>query len=216
MNNEYTDLFTKISEMVPRIPGWCSISKAQTLAAIIMVRRPTLVLELGIFAGRSLIPMALAAKAVGNVRVIGVDPWRSDASVQGQTEDHQKWWGQQILHDNAKGVFESWVAGLGLHDVVETHQMTSDDYSTLLRQEGNKYGLLHVDGNHSQQAIKDVLNFACRMNAGSFCVMDDLQWDNGGPAAAVETLESMGFENRFVVQRETAEEKDDYGVWQKN
>ena len=76
-------LFAQIeSELAVHKDGWCSIEKAYALASAIIALRPGVVVEIGIWAGRSLIPMALALKKVGAGKIIGIDPWRAEESAK--------------------------------------------------------------------------------------------------------------------------------------
>src|SRR6185436_18664247 len=90
-----TQLFQQIAEIVPKCHGWATVEKAITLASTVITLRPDFILEIGIWGGRSLFPMALACKAIGKGKVVGVDPWVSVAAVQGQTDANRKWWNEQ-------------------------------------------------------------------------------------------------------------------------
>src|SRR5579863_4686167 len=71
-------LSDRINDCLGGIDGWCTPAKAQWLARFIVDRRASHILEIGVFGGKSLIPMALAAQSVSESQVVGVEPWRAD------------------------------------------------------------------------------------------------------------------------------------------
>lgn len=75
------NLFEKIeSDLAIHKDGWCTLEKAYALAAAVIMLRPSLVVEVGIWAGRSFVPMALALKQIGKGQIIGIDPWKAEES----------------------------------------------------------------------------------------------------------------------------------------
>ncbi len=62
--------------------------------------------------------------------------------------------------------------------------------------------LLHIDGQHTEQAVKDVDRFARNVRRGGICCMDDIEWANDGDQqvkAAVERLKELGFVEKYPV-----------------
>jgi hypothetical protein len=55
--------------------------------------------------------------------------------------------------------------------------------------------LLHVDGNHSAQAIKDVERFGAVVTVGGVMILDDLDWSGGAVRTAWSRAKEMGFED---------------------
>lgn len=164
------------------------MTKAHTLAALVLALRPALTIELGIWQGASFLPMALAHRAIGVGRLIAVDPWSATASIQGQINpDDVKWW-SEVDHERAYQTFVTALAEEGLSGIVEIVRATSDEYVP-----PDGIGLWHCDGNHGEQAIRDVQKFAPKMESGGIIVMDDLDWRGGAVRKACMALESMGW-----------------------
>ena len=69
------NLFSQI-EALPMIGDWCPLDKAKTLAAMVLALRPAVVVEIGVWRGSSLLPMALALKELGRGQIVGVDRTR--------------------------------------------------------------------------------------------------------------------------------------------
>jgi len=204
--------FALISHLVPQMPGWCTVNKALTLASIVVATRPRVSLEIGVFAGRSLLPMAMAHRAIKHGKVIGIDSWSSNESQKEQTAEHAKFWSQDVMHKNAEGVCRKMIEDEELSEYVTLEKCPSDLYTA---HHDYDIGLLHVDGNHSEQAVRDVQRFARRVPSGGFVVMDDLHWDNQGPKHAVEVLLTMGFRELYRVHDVREGSTDDWGVFQK-
>jgi len=186
--NGFTDVFRRCEQICPRLSEWCPIDKAHTLASLVIALRPALTIELGVWQGASLVPMALAHQAIGFGRVIAVDAWSAVASVQGQVNpDDAKWWGE-VSHERAYQTFLTVLVEEGLSQFVEVVRSTSDEYAP-----PDGIGIWHADGNHGEQAIRDVQKFAPKMASGGIIVMDDLNWSGGGVKKACAALESLGW-----------------------
>jgi len=174
--------------------GWATYDKAELLASTILALRPSIVCEVGIWAGRSLVPMALACKKVGKGIVVGIDPWEREASVEGLTGANLEWWATRAPHEYIYQEFMKALKAFDVESVVQIHRKKSDDVEPPL-----SVGLLHLDGNHSAQAVKDVDRFAPNVILGGFCFMDDIHWIDGGVTQAVENLKTLGFVELFKV-----------------
>jgi hypothetical protein len=203
------DLFANLKESHAKITGWCSLEKAQTLAASVVIMRPAITVELGVWAGKSLIPMALAHQAIGYGQVIGVDPWSHDASVLGQVNPaDEEWWSHQDRHEYAFTEFTRMVFELGLANVVKIERMTSDQFTPPA-----EIGILHSDGNHGEQSLRDINRFAPKVLVGGIVVLDDLQWTGGSVMASVTRLLELGFKELFVVN--DPDTQNQWGVYQR-
>jgi predicted O-methyltransferase YrrM len=168
--------------------GWCSPEKAYQLAAIVAALRPIVTVEIGVFAGRSAFPMAIAHKVIGNGIVIGVDPYSVEAAVVGQEGDHKEWWQNSSDLDR---IYKDILANIELFQLKDHLQLVrskSDDYNP-----PKCIDLCHLDGNHSDQAIRDVDRFAPNVRVGGIMVCDDITWPGGGVLRAVERLQALGF-----------------------
>jgi len=198
---------TKIDMVHPQISGWCSLQKAHTLASIILATRPAISLEIGVWYGRSLIPMAIAHESIRQGKVIAVDPWSADASVIGQVNPADKeWWNRQEIHETAYRSFLDFVSTSGVSQYVEVHRKTSDAFDPPVG-----IGLLSVDGNHGDQSIRDIQRYAPFVDIGGFLVADDLNWSGGAVTRAVGLLPGMGFHELYRVEND----KESWAVFQK-
>lgn len=183
------DLFAHVDHALNTIKdGWCSEEKAHQLAVIVAALRPDVTVEIGVFAGRSAFSMALAHKVIGKGNVIGIDPYSVEAAVVGQEGEHQKWWRESSELDRIYDEIVKNIEVFQLKDHLQLIRAKSDDVEPPAQ-----IDLLHLDGNHSDQAIRDVDRFAPRIRLGGICICDDLAWPGGGVARAVEHLRALGF-----------------------
>lgn len=206
-------VYSSIETIVPVMGGWCSIKKAQHLASLIHAVRGEVTVEIGVHGGRSCIPMAMMHRALAFGSVMAVDAWKASASIMGQSAADQAYWGNQANHDSAKASFLQWIQNLRLEDFIKVVEADSNTVAPPA-----SIGVLHIDGNHGPQTIKDVERFAPHVMKGGFCVMDDLNWSNKGPAQAAELLAPLGFRTVVKLKRNfetNTHEKDDYGVYQR-
>lgn len=195
-----SNIFARVLELTPRLPGWATPQKCQMLAAAVMVLRPETSVIIGVFGGRDTFALGLAHKENGKGRVMAIDPWVAVASVQGQDNPaDREWWGNQQMHEDVYRMFLEHRGELGLNDVVHVSRMISDSAEPPKRIDG----CLIVDGNHGPTSIRDVERFAPHVVPGAFALLDDLQWAGGYVRTARERLLDLGF--RSLYQIDTSE-----------
>lgn len=186
-------LCTYIRTTTLTLDGWCSEEKACVLAALVMALKPAVCVEIGVFGGRSLFPMALVAKQLElSTKVIGIDPYSAKASVENELGENAKWWGD-LDHEAILQKFQDNSKRMGLTDRIALIRKRSDDVTPELCQ------ILHIDGNHSDQAVKDAMRFGPSVQVGGVVVCDDIMWGGGAVLRAIDCLEDMGFVEAFRV-----------------
>lgn len=193
---DYDALFQSIIReyATSAIPGWCPLPKALELAATVIALRPRVSLEIGVFGGKSLLPIAMACEAVDCGIIIGIDPWSATASETGYTGVNAVWW-SNLDHEAIRRGFLANVARLGLQKRVVVQHTTSDEAPC-----PETIDLLHIDGQHTAQAVEDVRKYATAVRVGGIVCLDDLEWLNNGiahVAQAVAELEQRGFNELY-------------------
>lgn len=184
---------TYTRKIMPNLHGWCSPEKAEELARQIIETKARRIVEIGVFAGRSLIAMALAAKRTSG-HVIGIDPWDSGASVKGFENDkaNAEWWG----NCDHNLIFQKCRIYVGLYGVKDNTILiphTSKEALTLFSQ----IDLLHIDGNHSEeQSLYDVEHYVPLVRNGGIVVFDDTNWST--TKKAQERLSELCYFTKFV------------------
>jgi hypothetical protein len=170
--------------------GGCSVLKGLVLASLIVDRQMTLAVEIGVYRGRSLVPQALAFKALGAGRAVGIDPYC--AAEARQTDNHE------AAHDSLEtyaletdwdGVYlemRDRLVLLGVADRCELRRSTS--HAAAASFEDGSVDMLHIDGNHDLAAVADDLRcYLPKLKRNALLVMDDASWRAIRPA--LDTLD---------------------------
>jgi predicted O-methyltransferase YrrM len=196
-------LMAEIARVLHEGGDWCDGVKAQTLATLVLGLRPRRVCEVGVWIGGSMVPMLLALRALealegsqGPVtprRGIAIDAWSAQASCAGQDDADRIWWGAQP-HEIAKQAFLDRLDRHGLARICDVVHASSDDAPTSAP---GSIGLLHLDGNHGEQAVRDVEKFAGAVEVGGVLVLDDVLWSGGHVGRARSLALTMGFRELY-------------------
>lgn len=181
-------LFSLIQTTIPTMDGWCSVEKACVLAALVLVKKPSTVVELGVWCGRSLLPMAFACQLLKTGMVTGIDPYSSQASADGQMGANQKWWSEQD-HKAIRDKFLSFVKLFKVEDHVRLIEKPSGEVNTA----GMRIQILHSDGNHGEQALHDAEKYGPLVDLGGFVICDDIGWEGGSVLRSIDEYEHQGF-----------------------
>jgi hypothetical protein len=197
--NDLTELFQQIK--IAQEPGaWTELDKNQGLAAVIVALRPKVVVEIGVWSGGSMIPQLLALKHLGQGVGIAIDAWSADASIEGQVDPaNVEWWSHQTPHDDAFSKFCMRMDQFGVRDVCKVIRKRSDDVDMgeLISTYG-EIGLLSVDGNHGDAAVRDVQRFAPFVNIGGIMALDDVNWSGGYvQRARMHAIDKLGFRQLY-------------------
>ena len=186
MTPELADKITRVCD--PAKDGWTDAEQGIHMAQSIIDLKHPVSVELGVYAGKGLVCMALGHKANGSGKVIGIDPWLPSASVEGQPEDHAKWWAK-LDHDRIYNMAKENVIRYGVSEFAQLVRSKSEDAPVPL-----EIGVLRIDGNHGPRCIVDVRRFAPAVVVGGTLYLDDVNWPNGPlQNGADEDLADMGF-----------------------
>ena len=187
-----TRLFYDIESWMDANPhGWSTKAKVTALVGAILAFRAATIVEIGIWSGKSFIPMAMALKYLKSKgAIIGLDPWSVAASVEGQEGEHKDWWAK-VDHEQIYQTFTAELVKTGVAPWTKVFRCRSDEWklpNDLL------IDLLHIDGNHGEFASTyDVTHFAPRVRVGGLLFFDDLAW----AAKASAMLPILGFKPLF-------------------
>lgn len=186
--------------------GWCSPIKAETLIDIILRYKPETVVEIGVFGGHSVIPMAVALKANGSGKLHGIDPWDNQASLEGvMNPSNEYYWSTINLEAILQNLIDR-IQEFGLDEQIALYRCTSKEAPVI-----ENIDLIHIDGNHSDvTSYIDVTKWVPLMRSGGWIVFDDMTWYENGmftTARAVEWLDEHCYK--------LAEFKDKsiWGIW---
>lgn len=172
----------EIAEMIslkrrPIVEGWMEQAKGEVLAGLVIDRRPQLLVEVGVFGGRSLFAQAFALRENGMGLIWGIDPWSIDAALEGDIgEANTKWWTENI---NIEDIYAGFVKAVIDLQLLKWVRWVRDRSEFVARMFTDKtVDICHIDGNHSELcSCRDVQVWHRKIKPGGFLIMDDVQWD---------------------------------------
>ncbi|MBV1706455.1 MAG: class I SAM-dependent methyltransferase [Hyphomicrobiales bacterium] len=161
------------------VEGWCTPHKAQKLYELAALPETKLAVEIGIFGGKSLLPMAAAFANKGAGVIYGVEPWDNAVAVETVTNaENDKWWSEHDLVAIKRGFFTK-VTEFGLEKHVRVLEIPSDVAVSVFQSPRfhGKIDLVHIDGAHSlEQSVFDVAYWLRLCRSGGHIVLDDIHW----------------------------------------
>ncbi len=171
-----------IMKRLPPFWGWCSEAKTQRLIETVFAIKPALAVEIGVFDGASLFPVALALKELGRGKAIGIDPWDAGSAVEGMVGEanarHVEWWTKEVKHEDVCQVAYGHVGALQVSDHCELRRTRSIAAAWTI--DDGSVGLLHIDGNHTAQGcMADAQAWLPKVQSGGYIFADDLAWVDG-------------------------------------
>jgi hypothetical protein len=155
-----------------RMSGWAPEVKIRDMVKLTLDAKPKLHVELGLYAGRSFLPVAWALKQNGSGRAIGIDPYTNDACTEGwpADQDHTGW-DTNPLEPYYQELMKT-ASDQDLLDFFEVWKKRSTDVVT--RFEDESIDVLHVDGNHSElTSYRDVTEWLPKVKRGGYIWSDD-------------------------------------------
>jgi hypothetical protein len=167
-----------LKEVVESLEGWCSPEKAEIMYNLILENKPELVVELGVFGGRSLVPMALAQFENGMGIIKGIDPWSADASLEGNHSKQSLGGWKGISSVGYSNVYNRCLKALADHKLTncELIRMKSQNACGLFA--NNSIDILHQDGNHSEElTCMEVELYMPKLKSGGHWISDDVNFD---------------------------------------
>ena len=166
-------LDSQIRNLVPTLPGWCTVEKALEMSACVVRNRPQICVEIGVFGGRSWLPVALACKSNQQGHAFGVDAWSARQSLDKLDHaDDIAYWSELDYDAIRLGCMQA-IEDARLSEYCTPIQLSSSQCSDLF----SRIDFLHIDGNHSSnRALQDVRLFLPKVAIGGDIWFDDANW----------------------------------------
>jgi Methyltransferase domain len=172
------DMRVRVKDMVTRLPGWCSEEKASWMADRIIGSGYKIAAEVGVFAGRSLFPIAFAIAANQGRTVYAVDAWDNGVATSAPASELDDiWWATEDLVAAKTSLIRETVSQ-NLVSLIKIIELASVEachaISSVL---GTTIEFLHIDGAHSEEkTLWDVKNWSELAPPGGTIVLDDIDW----------------------------------------
>lgn len=190
-------------------PGWCPQEKAEYLCGLIETHHPSKILEIGVYAGKSLFPMALTTQPYDG-KVFGIEPFAVAPTQEGiNPASNDEYWGTIDYKQLEQSVIEN-THKYGLGEVVTILKMTSKEALPVLT---GQFDLIHQDSNHSEAVSSwETKNYTPLLAKGGFYVLDDIDWAVDGKLTNAKSIALL--DKRFQRVHWVGEGKDQWAVWQ--
>jgi predicted O-methyltransferase YrrM len=155
------------------LEGWCSSQKSLLLYSLARNHQPKTVVEIGVYGGRSIVPLAAAIRdnAVGNL--YGIETWSGSHAIAYRTNIGNDFWWNSIDYARIKIAFLAFLVQHQLHDTIRLIEAPSERCAGLF----DSIDMLHIDGGHSAfGSAQDVITFLIKVPPGGIIVYDDINW----------------------------------------
>lgn len=185
ITNDFSQVIDSIFDTTK---GWCPRDKAHYLANCVLEHKPKVIVEVGVFEGKSFLPMALAATKVPGCKLIAIDAWDNEVAIRETVSaEHRDWWIKAELETH----YQEFIKKLTTHNLESIVEVIRADSNTV--DPPAEINLLHVDGSHDATAESDIVRFGRCVVLGGIAVLDDLNWETGNPLAGANWLLQHGF-----------------------
>ena len=167
----------EVLSRLPYIYGWCSQEKALSFIDLALTEKPQVWVEIGVFGGSSVFPVASVFKFLDSGKVIAIDPWDKIECIKYydpiKDSVDLNWWGNLNLNQ----IYSSFLNLLKynqLEPFCEVVRATSEKAATLIE----TIDVLYIDGNHSEIAsMQDVELYLPKVRSQGFIWMNDSTWE---------------------------------------
>jgi predicted O-methyltransferase YrrM len=195
--------------LMNQLQGWCSYEKAAVLIDIILRLKPEIVVEVGVYGGKSLVPMAYALEINNKGHIYGIDPWETSESIKGiNNASSEYFWGTYVNHI---AVFQSLRTSIGQFNL--NHRISLIKSSSENASPVENIDILHIDGNHSAEAsYLDVTKWAPLVKTGGVIILDDLTWFEENAYTQAKSIEWLDTHCTKIAE---FKESNVWGIWRK-
>lgn len=179
-----------VKRLLAEVPHWCTEQKAEWIYNKVIEKRPALCVEIGVFGGGSFFAFALAMKKIGYGLLVGVDPWCEEAALQGIGDDFARKTDFEEVYQNFMKVREREKLIGFTHVFRERAENIDWFFENNYHTELLEIDILHIDGNHSTEAVtKDLIHYIPRVKYDGIIILDDINWPT--VAAAIEKFPQL-------------------------
>ena len=195
-----------LTQFIPDYIGGCPLDKALIIAESIINNQFNVCVDIGVWRGRSFIPIIIATKLLGG-KAIGIDPYTAQCMKQKDLP--------QVIIDKLNII----IPNIDFNKIYsDLNNFISIDYpnALLLRKTAEnaildndiplQIDLIHIDGNHDSDLVeKDIKFYVPRVKSGGYIIMDAIFFDS--VRSRIPLLECHA--HKIL-------DKGTWGIWQKN
>ncbi len=158
--------------------GGSSASKALVAADLIASAGIEHVVEVGVWRGRWLLPVAAALAGLGRGTITGIDPYDAGEALQTDARpllDDLRVWAEETDWDTVHAEVLARIDELG---VAGHCTLVREPSATgVARFADGSLGMVHIDGNHDHGVVaRDLADWTPKVQPGGYLVVDDMSW----------------------------------------
>ncbi len=194
--------------LMDQLEGWCSHEKAAVLIDLVLKVKPWVVVEIGVWGGKSLVPMAAALQFNGEGKIYGIDPWSNTASIEEVMHpDNKAFWGK-VDHEAVFQRLSHKIDLFGMKGQIELWKMSSEEAPPI-----EDIDILHIDGNHSEKtSYADVTKWVPLVKKGGWIIFDDMSWYENG---IFTTAKAVSWLDEHCIKIAQFNDQCLWGIWVK-
>lgn len=148
--------------------SWCSEEKIELLMDLMVLEQPVNCVEIGVFSGSSLLPVATTLKFLGRGKVVGIEPWSNSEVVKAMSknEPQKKWWSEVDM----QRVFSECMVMIKQWDLYSYWKIIKSTSENAVQKMG-EIDFLHIDGSFmSDSALSDAKLYLPKVKMGG-CIL---------------------------------------------
>ncbi len=195
--------------LMNQLDGWCSFEKAAVLIDAILKLQPETIVEIGVYGGKSLVPMAYALEILGKGHIYGIDPWEASESLKGiKNPSSEHFWGVYVDYEAVMQNLINKILQFNLQYRITLIKSTSLGAPSI-----ENIGILHIDGNHSDEASYiDVTKWTPLVKKGGLIILDDITWYEENAYTQARSIEYL---NTHCAKIAEFKGENVWGMWKK-
>lgn len=169
--------------------SWCSDEKATLLMELIRLQKPSVCVEIGVFTGSSLLPIAATLKYLGTGKVYGIDPWTAQEAIKHCPPENPntKWWASLDMNQ-VFSQFNSMKNQWGLNSNTIVVRQTSANAKASIP----NIDFLHIDGNYSEiSSLEDVAMYVPKVKKGGYILYSNIGWIIEGKIPRMKAFQKL-------------------------
>lgn len=158
------------------IHGWCSDEKALVMMDVINKNKCRYCIEIGVFSGKSLLPIARAVQYNESGVVYAIDAWDTAAAINGlrPSNPNYGWWKQVDFNH----FYHETINIMNQNELIRhCHFMKNSSQDVVSLFGDGTIDFIHIDGNHDEKStFNDVKDYFPKIKDGGFIVLNDPNW----------------------------------------
>lgn len=183
-NQSFQNLKSKVSNYL--VNSWCSAEKASMLMDLVFIEKPKVCVEIGVFTGSTLLPVAATLQYIGQGKVFAIDSWSNEEAVKNMSKGdlNREWWAQ-INMTEVFQVFSQMVQDWKFKPYCKVLNRTSESAVN----EMGSIDFIHFDGNYSEKSsLQDVALYLPKVKKGGYILFSNVLLSADGIHPKTEAL----------------------------